>query len=743
MNIKSLLFILLCSYSFSQENILNLNKAEESKFVLDGILSEQELENSVELEILYEHEPGYNITPEYKTTGYLIYTDTFLYVGFKAYRDEVIASIHPRDNRSLFEDDFANIHFDTYGDARNNIGLTSNLYGSQADGVRVEATAYSGQNSGWSLDSNFDFKSLGRYTDFGYEVEFIIPFSEIPFPNGKDQRWKINLSTYYRDINNQGSRVRAYSSMQDRDNTCKLCQIDHTIVMNDIKIDKRFDLLPYLSSNISGERTKFYDRINYETPNVEYGIGANIELNKNLSLEATINPDFSQVESDATKIDINSPTAINYPEKRPFFNRGIDAMDYSLDVFYSRSINNPSFAGKILNQGKKSRLYFLTAFDEETPYLVPTQYESFSGVGGKSFSNIVRYQNFINTNAQIGILSSNRSYEDGAYGNLFGVDALFKFSDVWKFELEYFMNSNKEPIADWIDSDKKFGDYTVKLDGEKINGSALYAEIRRETETWRTFIQYTDISQGFRSDNGFITGNDFKKYSFWHSYHQFPNTDLLKNYRISLRQDFTYNQNNEIARSGFQYYIQLLTILNTDILYNYEYNFVKTHLDAKFEDFVNHWIRMSTRPFSFLNLSLFYTWGPDISYRDLALGDRENVNFSAEVTINNNFRIKPSISYSSIRELGGGDFYFKGYIARLDLRYQFSNDLNLRFISEYNDFSEKFFFQPLVSWTPNPDTIFYIGGNQNAIQEFPDYNSPHYVVNKSQIFLKFQYLFGL
>ena len=63
MNIKSLLFILLCSYSFSQENILNLNKAEESKFVLDGILSEQELENSVELEILYEHEPGYNITP--------------------------------------------------------------------------------------------------------------------------------------------------------------------------------------------------------------------------------------------------------------------------------------------------------------------------------------------------------------------------------------------------------------------------------------------------------------------------------------------------------------------------------------------------------------------------------------------------------------------------------------------------------------------------------------------------------
>ena len=513
--------------------------------------------------------------------------------------------------------------------------------------------------------------------------------------------------------------------------------------MNDIKIEKNFDLLPYISSNLSGERTKYYDRINYLTPNLEYGIGANIELSKNLSLEATINPDFSQVEADETKIDINSPTAINYPEKRPFFNKGIDAMDYSLDVFNSRAINNPSFAGKILNQGKKSRLYFLSAFDDETPYLVPTQYESFSGVGGKSFSNVIRYQNFINSNAQVGILNSSRSYEGGAYGNLFGVDALFKISDIWKLEVEYFVNSNKEPIADWIESDKKFGDYTVRLDGEKISGSALYAEIRRETENWRSFIQYTDFSAGFRSDNGFITGNDLKKYSFWHSYYQFPNSELLKNYRFSIRQDFEYNQNNDLSRSNFQYYIQLLTILNTSILYNYEYNFVKTHLDAKFEDFTNHWIRMSTRPSSFLNFSLFYTWGPDISYRDLALGDRENVNFSVEVTVNNNFRIKPSISYSSIRELDGDDFYFKGYIGRLDLRYQFTKDLNLRFISEYNDFSEKFFFQPLVSWTPNPDTIFYIGGNQNAIQDFPDYNSKHYIANRSQLFLKFQYLFGL
>ncbi len=100
--------------------------------------------------------------------------------------------------------------------------------------------------------------------------------------------------------------------------------------MNDIVIEKKLDFLPYISSNISGSRDKYYDRINYDTPELNYGIGVNLELNKNLSIEATLNPDFSQVESDATKIDINSPTAINYPERRPFFNRGVDAMDYPI-----------------------------------------------------------------------------------------------------------------------------------------------------------------------------------------------------------------------------------------------------------------------------------------------------------------------------------------------------------------------------------------------------------------------------
>jgi hypothetical protein len=82
-----------------------LSKSEKSEFKLDGILSESELNNAIELDVKYEHDPGYNDPPSYKTIGYLKYSDTFLYVGFRSYKDNVTASIHSRDNPSLYQDD--------------------------------------------------------------------------------------------------------------------------------------------------------------------------------------------------------------------------------------------------------------------------------------------------------------------------------------------------------------------------------------------------------------------------------------------------------------------------------------------------------------------------------------------------------------------------------------------------------------------------------------------------------------
>jgi hypothetical protein len=735
-----LVFIIFFYVNLSaQKSSHFLNKIDNSEIIFDGVVNEDEIKNAAEIELKYEISPRYNKQVKQSTVGYIKYTDKYLYVGIIAQRDRVISNIINRDDWAMYNGDAISVELDTYGDARNQIFLVANPSGSLLDAVRLDGSGYSGSGYNLKKSANFDFKALGSINDSGYNLEFIIPFSEIPFPNGSNQLWNINIRS--RNFEDRVA-ITSSSSKANRDATCQLCLMDHEIILKDIIIEKKLDFLPYITGNFSGERINYNDNLSLDNQNLDYGIGINFDINKNLSVETTINPDFSQVEADVTKIDINSPTAINYPEQRPFFNRGVDALDFEINVFNSRSINKPSFASKILNQGKKSRFYFLTAFDEETPYLVPTEYESYSGVGAKSFNSVLRYQNFIDNKTQFGIISTNRIYDGGGYGNTFGADALFNFSGIWKFSIEGFFNFNKEPIADWIDTDQIFGNYSVKLDGESFNGYSFFSEIRRETETWKSFIQYKAISDDFRSDIGFVTKNDIKQYDFWHSFYQYPNRKFLQNYRVSFRHEQTYDHDKVLKRASSQLYLQFLTLGDTNVFYNYEYNWKKSHLDFKFEDFINHYLRIGGKPLSFMDYNLTYKFGKDIAYRETIpqLGYETNINFDIEFAINNKLRVKPIISYQDIRKTNSSGYYFKGYIGRLDIRYQFNNNLDIRLISEYNDFSEEYFFQPLVSWKPNPDTVFYLGGNQNLINNFIDYNSPFYRVNKSQFFVKLQYL---
>jgi len=733
--------------SYSQIRTHDLLKKDTNQINIDGVITNKEIEDSKVFDINNEISPGYNIPSSNKTLAYMLYTNKFLYIGFKAYRDDVKASVLPRDDFRMFGtgQDMVSIQIDSYGDARGWVGLVANALGSQLDASRIEPRGVQQGGpgaSGWSPESNYDFDTAGRITDFGYEVEFKIPFSSISFPNSRNQKWKIRLTTRYIEKDRQGVFVESNTSQLDRDNSCSLCQLDDEIVMNDIEIEKTFNLLPYLSSNISGSREFQNERINYSDPRLNYGLGINLDINKNVSLEATLNPDFSQVEADVTEIDVNSPTAINYPEQRPFFNRGIRSLDFSLDVFYSRAINNPIFASKIIAQRKKSRIFILTAIDEDTPILVPTKYESFSGVGSKSFNNILRYQNVLNQNSQIGVTSLYKKFNDGGYGNVVGTDGLFTFSKFWKFEYEFFLNYNKEVVADWIDADGKFSNFTLALDGESFNGSALYTTLRRDTENWSTRIRYYDISPEFRSDLGFIVENNLKRATFFQGYTNYLNRELFKRLSISSRYELEYDYLNNYTDSKVEGYLTIASVLDSILFYNYEYNFLNSFLDKKFENYQNHRFTLSLKPFKFVNLVSGLSFGKDIAFREEIpdLGKRLNYNLTLDFTLNDNLSVTPSINFSKLRKLETDEYFFNGYIGRLDLRYQFTSFLGVRLISEYNDFSDKLFFQPLISWRPNADTIFYVGGNQNMINDFQDYNSPHYRVNKSQFFLKFQYL---
>ena len=111
--------------------------------------------------------------------------------------------------------------------------------------------------------------------------------------------------------------------------------------------------------------------------------------------------------------------------------------------------------------------------------------------------------------------------------------------------------------------------------------------------------------------------------------------------------------------------------------------------------------------------------------------------------VSNKLKISPSIRYARLKKLDEDSYYYNGSITRFSIRYQFNNFFNIRLVSEYNSFTERFFIQPLVQWNQNPSTVFYIGGNQNSLNDFNDEFNTFFRVDQTQFFLKFQYLIGV
>ena len=738
-----ILILLFPNFCFAQKEF-NLTKSSDNDIILDGIISEDEKRNSKIATIDFEQEPGDNIPTKLQSEVFITYTDTFIYFGVKAYGnpENIRGQIKPRDEADYANEDMIFLRLDPFGDSRSNYILGSNAFGSQVD-LRVK-NATSEEDS---FDSSYNavFETKSSVVDDGYILEFKVPINSLPYPPGKNQIWNFNISRVF-TLN--GTFYRSQTQPYDRSDPCWVCQVSDKLIMNDIVYKGKTELLPYVSSNISGQRQTVYtDPIEYGKIKGDVGIGLNYDFSPSSSIEATINPDFSQIEADRTQIDINSSFALDYPELRPFFNKGMDLLKFMDRGFYSRTINSPSFSSKFVNLGKKSGTILLSAVDEVSPYLVGGEDKSYSGSGGISYVNSFRHQRLINDVSKYGIFTTNRYYKEGGYGNLIGIDGLFTFNTIWRFQFEFSKNFNKEPVANWIESEETFLDKTVKLDGEEFKGSASYIRLSRDTEHWNTNIFYKGISPGFRADVGFVPRINRRLVSIYHGYEAFYDKKYLKEFSTSLRGDISYNYDNKLKAKNFDFNISIKTFEKIEIAYVYEYNLIRNYLNVDFKNYGISGLGITGFPTENLTFLFEGTIGKQIAFNEDVpkIGRQENIFLSLSYKVGNNINLNSSINYSRLENLDNKKAIYDGYISRLSLRYQFNNDLSLRLVSEYNKFNDTFLFQPLLKWNPNPSTIFYIGGIQNSINNFdlePEDFDP-FRINKSQFFLKFQYLIGI
>lgn len=738
---KYLLLLLLTPLIVSSQQFFSLVKSKNENIIVDGIFSDGEWSNATIIPLEVEIEPANNELSKKKTLAYVTYSDDAILIGIHAFDDpkNIRASVHSRDSRNFWRDDVVNVRFDTYRDSRNNYVMAVNPLGSQFD-LLLENT-----NNRRAINTNFNinYETAGSLVADGYQVEIRIPFSELPFPNGKDQIWNMRINRAYFE---NGIRVETSSQEFDRDNLCVTCQTTDAIELRDIKIEKRREILPYFFSSFSGLKQTPNSKMNYGDIFGRSGLGINLEFNKTTLLEGTLNPDFSQVEADVTLIDVNSPRSLRYPERRPFFNRGMDIVRFSQDIFYSRSIVSPIFTSKLLSQGKKSRFFALTALDMNSKYVIGGEDKTVSADLGKTYSGMIRYQK-ISKKTRFGFLSSNRFYEIDGYGSLLGLDGLIDLNNSWRFSFEIFKNFNLEPISNAIDNDDIRYGRSLNLDGEFFQGHSIDLNIRRSTEHFKNVLYYREVSPNHQSDLGFITRTNRRLISFTNTYNNIIDRDFVRQFGFELDIDAQKNFNNELNLISINLKGEVSIRGNSSIEYDYDLDTFKNYLGYDFKNTGISKLSLSSSPSELINFSALLEWGKEIAFNEKVpeIGRLFSTSFSIRLQLNNNFSVTPSIRSSNLENLEDGSDYFDGSIMRIRTVYQFNNFLNIRIISERNTFNDNFFIQPLIQWTPNPSTIFYLGGNQQTLAfEDEEFGHPElFDFNRNQFFLKFQYLIGL
>ncbi len=688
----------------------------------------------------YEISPGDNTPTPQKTTVMVLYNSEYLYIGFNCHDTNPSAiRAHVSDRDNAFEDDFVGIILDTYGDHQRAYEAFENPFGVQMDGMR------DGNNEDMSFD--MVWYSKASINDSGYTAEMAIPFKSLRFPTKDTQNWGIE---FFRNLP-RDSRFQISWVKVNQNNPCILCQLGTLKGLKGLQSTGAIEFLPYAMALESGNINDGSD------PNSGFsngpvkgrvGLGLKYTPNPSLSLEAVVNPDFSQVESDAAQISVNNTFALFYPEKRPFFMDGSDIFSTLIQTYYSRTINNPIGAAKVVEKAGPWSIAYLGAEDRNSPFIVAGEEGSVADNNGdntfstayKSFSNILRARYNFGQQSFVGGIATARNFTD-AHNYVGGFDWQLFFGGSYTFDGQFLLSNTRELNDTNMVSDPTFfGNtrFTKAFDGQEYDGTGFQTDFKRNAREYSFRLTYKDFSPTFQAEDGYVFSNDLRTVDMEHSLQFYPNTSLVDYWGVDLESGlhFDYQGTRKerwvvpdifiSLKSQTQLYANYL-LVNDEMFHSV--NFVR----------VNRWqFGLYSNPVSFLSLSLDAQVGRFIYRADQpALGRGHNI--SAELTLKPTDRLSLTLDYSRSRlsNVVGGELFFDGYIARMSGIYQFSNRIFVRLIGQYDEFQKQIEIDPLFSYKLNAFTIFYAG----STHDMQDFGQPYGLVQtERQFFVKLQYL---
>lgn len=642
----------------------------------------------------HQMDPSDGAKPTHQTTAYLSYDTHNLYVGWICKDDpaEIRARIAKR--KDIASDDRVSLNLDTFHDGKHAYWFDVNPYGVQGDGRTTD---------GVGDDSTFEtlWYTSGRITADGYTVLITIPFRSLRFPQGEQQVWGVGLFRFIM----RNNEVDAWPSLTHKRDPQWVGQFGDMTLPSGTSPGRNIQIIPYGLFSTD----KFLDPIlGFQTKNeIRGGVDAKMVVKDSFTLDATINPDFSQIESDQPQVTVNQRFLVVYPEKRPFFMENSSVFHTPETLFFSRNIVNPQFGAKLTGARGQWSVGAIAADDRAPGQVVAADDPQH---GDRAADGVARIERQFGPQSHVGALIS--GYRFGSAYNWVG-----------SLDTRALLKNN------WYLVGQATTSKTHNEDGTGSAGPAFSGSVRNSNRNWHVSSYFSDMSPGFQAKLGYIPRVDLRQ-SYNSAGYQWHREDgAVNSYGPAISQYIDWNHQGVLedwaVRPNFSITLARQTYATLTHSETYE-----LYENIGFRKHRND-VYITSDLYKWLSLSGDFNTGLGVNYYPPdgvlpSLGHSTNAYFGITVRPNPRIKLDESYIYARLGRLGKlpdnaqPASIFNNHILRSNANFQFSRELSISAIMDYNallpntdlvaaDYSKAADTTLLLTYFRHPGTAFYLG----------------------------------
>ncbi len=704
--------------------------------------------------------PKYGEPSTQVTEVYLGYDDKRFYAVFVCFDSEpgkIRARMTRRDQ--FFDDDYVEVDLDTFHDKRRAYQFFSNPLGVQLDNIWTE-----GQGPDFSFDTVWH--SRGQLTDRGYVVWMAIPFDSLRFKPAPEQTWGLILWRIIPRLSEETNWPGVYLSLDS------LLSDEATLHgISGISPGRNVQLVPYgFARSHRVLDTQDPDNVHFLSDKFdpEAGLDAKFIFKESFVLDLTVNPDFSQVESDEPQITVNRRFEVYFPEKRPFFLENAGYFKTPINLLFTRRIADPQFGARLTGKKGPYSLGILLADDEAPGEAAPVGSPLF---GQRAKVGVFRLQREFSRQAALGVIYTDRELAGGV-NRVGGLDGHFKLGSHWAAAFQGATS------------------FARLHDGSRLAGPAYKGYLRHTGRHLYYDLEYDDRSPGFFADLGYLAENqvnrpflrsrgitgpnmrtDMRSVSQYALYQFRPESKRLISWGPSLFSNSIWDHRGVLLDRfhdlgmmwelpGFTY-IEVFQTADRELLRPQDFPGLPRNRHFYH---ARNGLYFASQCIPQVKFQAGYARGTGINFippegQEPVLANLTRANLGITLRPLTPLRMENTYLLERLTDRAGGASIFNNHIIRSNWNWQFNRELSLRVIFQYDavlanpertalETSKNFNADLLFTYLVNPWTALYVGynGNLQNIDLVTSAAGSHLVRTRGflndarQFFIKFSYL---